>query len=620
METEKRRSKACIECRQQKLRCDASRDYTQPCSRCQQKNIECCVSKTFQRRKKQTKAQLRHENEMLRKQLVCDSSMPSQASGLSHSPAVGEEYMKGPASVEGSLPHLMDHIPHQSSHASTRLESLPLPVVHSTTTAQILGGLELEPRKIDDCFRLFFEHYAISLDLLDHRLPPNQYHRDSSFLFWAIVITGARRYLDDPTIIGQLIGRVINLALLSLSSHDSPLQTVIGLLILCNWTLPIETVVKDLSHVFGGAAMQIAIQNGLHVFGNGQDFARTCLWPNASECAFRSQLWAFCLLTCQSTSFCDGLPPSMVIESFDVDSRRKDTPNPLPSRLAFLQRLHKVQTRGLSTIVQNGLNPETASESSALCSLIDVFDFQIQEFRGDCIGELDYLNLDCARLHIRAFHFFAKPEVIDTTGLIMLFSIARSVLDRVSSLDALRDFALYTVQYVFRTVLLAAFSILKISRSHLAPCIDSNGGEKSYFSSIQIAKRRSLQIGDVDSKCCLILTQLWSSKNVFKRRDGTSDGLQLRTRSRLSMGVVFDCFWWWRAEFGGQLNPYLEDGDLEHHNEQYMSNFDYQHSAGSINHGIVSDWQWAAGMTFPIDNNIGLERHPSANGGYLLPS
>lgn len=45
--------------------------------------------------------------------------------------------------------------------------------------------------------------------------------------------------------------------------------------------------------------MQIAIQNGLHVFGNGQDFARTVLWPDESERAFRAQLWAYCLFTCQ---------------------------------------------------------------------------------------------------------------------------------------------------------------------------------------------------------------------------------------------------------------------------------------------------------------------------------
>jgi transcriptional regulatory protein LEU3 len=24
------------------------------------------------------------------------------------------------------------------------------------------------------------------------------------------------------------------------------------------------------------------------------------------------------------------------------------------------------------------------------------------------------------------------------------------------------------------------------------------------------------------------------------------------------MSVLFDCLWWWRAEFGGKCNPYIE--------------------------------------------------------------
>lgn len=141
------------------------------------------------------------------------------------------------------------------------------------------------------------------------------------------------------------------------------------------------------------------------------------------------------------------------------------------------------------------------------------------------------MYLDCARVHIRSFHFFAKPNDMNLKGLILLHAVARSVLDQVSNLDASQDFALYSVQYVFRTVLLAAFSILKISRSDASQHVD--GSDKSYFASIQFAKRRSLHSGDVDSKCSLILTQLWSSKNIFRRRDGTSDSLRLRTRSRL---------------------------------------------------------------------------------------
>jgi transcriptional regulatory protein LEU3 len=145
----------------------------------------------------------------------------------------------------------------------------------------------------------FFMNYCPFLALVDLGICPNQYHEQSKFLFWVIVITGARRYSKDPTILGLLVGRVVNLALLNLATHEHPLQTITALLILCNWTFPIDTVVKDLSHIFGGAAMQIATRNGLHIFGNGQDFARTRLWPDAGECAFRAQLWSYCLFTCQ---------------------------------------------------------------------------------------------------------------------------------------------------------------------------------------------------------------------------------------------------------------------------------------------------------------------------------
>lgn len=83
------------------------------------------------------------------------------------------------------------------------------------------------------------------------------------------------------------------------------------------------------------------------------------------------------------------------------------------------------------------------------------------------------------------------------------------------------------------------------------------------------------------------------------------------------MGVVFDCFWWWRAEFGGQINPYPDEGDVMQDDDQMISDLDY--AANSLNNGIVSDWQWAAGMIFPMDNGLDLGGGPSANGEYLLP-
>lgn len=104
--------------------------------------------------------------------------------------------------------------------------------------------------------------------------------------------------------------------------------------------------------------------------------------------------------------------------------------------------------------------------------------------------------------------------------------------------------------------LLAAFIILKISRSCLAGRVDLRAGEKAYFATILEFRESSLGNDDLCARGAMVLGQLWSSTRVFRRPDGAVDGLALRIRSRLSMGIVHDCFWWWREEFQGKANPY----------------------------------------------------------------
>ena len=109
-------------------------------------------------------------------------------------------------------------------------------------------------------------------------------------------------------------------------------------------------------------------------------------------------------------------------------------------------------------------------------------------------------------------------------------------------------------------MILAAFIILKISRSYLAGRVDLGSGEKAYFAAIVSLREFSLQNDDLYARGAMILTQLWTSSRVFRRPDGVIDALTLRIRTRLSMSVVFDCFWWWREEFQGKTSPYNDAG------------------------------------------------------------
>ena len=177
-------------------------------------------------------------------------------------------------------------------------------------------------------------------------------------------------------------------------------------------------------------------------------------------------------------------------------------------------------------------------------------------------GNITYsgnLYLNSGRLHINSFLFFTAKETqaIDHDGLVELYDIAYRVI---MGTRTAYDSKFSCPDYGHRTMLLAAFIILKISRSHLAARIDLRAGEKAYFAVILALRESSLENDDLCARGAMVLAQLWTSTRVFRRPDGIVDGLTLHIRSRLSMGIVHDCFWWWREEFQGKSNPYRDYG------------------------------------------------------------
>jgi transcriptional regulatory protein LEU3 len=100
-------------------------------------------------------------------------------------------------------------------------------------------------------------------------------------------------------------------------------------------------------------------------------------------------------------------------------------------------------------------------------------------------------------------------------------------------LDVADDFALYSTQWLQRMLILASHSILKITRSELRTHMDLEHGEKAYFKAIMFSKKRSAENNDLDSRNAIILTQLWASDSIFRKKDGILIGDRLRMRSRL---------------------------------------------------------------------------------------
>lgn len=175
----------------------------------------------------------------------------------------------------------------------------------------------------------------------------------------------------------------------------------------------------------------------------------------------------------------------------------------------------------------------------------------------------DTLQLNCARIHVMAFHFFAHPTNPgpDADGLSRFYSLCVSVIQSATSMTMTQHtaFASVSQSFIDRTITLAGFTILRLVRSPLAQHLDLAAGEQAFSQAVQFLKNVSLQQGDIGMRTALIMSELWGSDRVFRRKDGRVESLGLRLRTRLSMSVSYDMFWYWREEFGHMQNPYNGD-------------------------------------------------------------
>jgi hypothetical protein len=171
----------------------------------------------------------------------------------------------------------------------------------------------------------------------------------------------------------------------------------------------------------------------------------------------------------------------------------------------------------------------------------------------------DKFQLCCVRIHVNAFHFFANPANPDAEALSRLYSLCLSATQQATALSQTTNLVAICPSFIDRTITLTGFIILKLVRSPQAQHFDLAAGEQAYFQAVNFSKSMSLQHNDLSARAAAIMTSLWGSTRIFRRRDGRIEALGLRLRTRLSMSISFDMFWYWREEFGNMLNPYSDD-------------------------------------------------------------
>ncbi|OKL55472.1 hypothetical protein UA08_09208 [Talaromyces atroroseus] len=519
------------------------------------------------------KAELQQEVQLLRQQMAMGSRIEPILDDHHIQTNVDDRARSSVSLLSGSLPpvsEILEGSPGQStsgnSHdficstleASTGLENLS--DAGSKTAPQALNAYEVDAQKIDDCFALYFNNYARLLPILNPRLSPNTYFSRSPLLFWTIVAVGSRRYDKDPTLLTRLAPSIQNMALLSLSMREAVIEVIQSLLLLSIWPFPFNSVNKAMAHIFCGAAVNLAQQIGMHVFGIGQDFARVKLFPNEAEKAYRAQLWQHCIIINQSSSYADGFIPGVLpVQENSSDFCQIDLL--LPSELKYYKQIHEVAISATQLLQTADIAKPNKCNSGHLHSLIELSERELFRISPPPTNYSDIGNiyLSSARLHIRSFCFFCEQGPENFAPILSLYAAALETINAVVAVDGL---AIICTFYIHRMLMLAALSILKILRSDLhRSVVDAKAGENAYFSVIRFLKQMSIAHDDLSARGADILAQLWASDAIFRRPDGTRDSLSLRIRSRLAMSAVYDCYWWWREEFAGIPSPFNEDQD-----------------------------------------------------------
>ncbi|KPI45236.1 uncharacterized protein AB675_2818 [Cyphellophora attinorum] len=329
------------------------------------------------------------------------------------------------------------------------------------------------------------------------------------------------------------------------------LSAIQAYLLLCIWPIPVDTFGKEISTTLSSLMLQFSMNKGLHIRGVGQDFSRVTLNPEPSLEVLRAKLWISCLITAQRLSCAYGLPPPIIIDTFD------DQIDDLPHGLLYERKVSQLLATATVELGRMALqaSPSSASDLRSLVSVYTGQMSQLSTLEHDDMGHYHFLS---ALLQIQSFNIFIGQAQADPVALIKLYSTACSVIEKILELDDRIQLSQCASDYTGRMIYLASSIILRMYRGRLKRDIDLGRGQLAYQSAINLFRKMSIHKDDVMARSTVIITQLWNSSTIFNQPDGTSDSFSMLCRSRLTMSSVFDVWWRWREEFAGQPHPYPE--------------------------------------------------------------
>ncbi|AGO10628.1 AaceriABR174Wp [[Ashbya] aceris (nom. inval.)] len=606
MRKQNRKKFACVECRQQKSKCNAHDRAPEPCSRCAKKNVPCVLQRDFRRTYKRVR------NEVIERRFRELTSSLSNLGAeeilqrleeeqrvISNNGNFTKEKIKRLREL-GDLGLEAARAPEPPATQTELEESGPLSAEQLECTAKSLGDVRLSPEEVAHVFQEYAEKYHRFLPVVDISKGPEKIYALSPCLFWVIVLIGLRREfgtIETMRKLSKLVKAVLAEISVSPIIRNSQLETsepalnvasvysVQALLLYTYWPPLTSSLSADTSWNTIGFTMFQAIQLGLNTVQYSEGFTHA----NTELVREHTKTWLYCNVVSQTIASAFGFPAFVcfdhtVMSTFNHSISTTRTVH-ISSRLKQMAQVAHFENQLASTMHSNPLSPSGLLNKNEMLPLLRILDRQLDalemELNDSHADDCRLFSFFVSKVHLYSYYFtlagegstsqinghntsFREAELDSITkhGLLKAYNAAVALLEHTNSMwERNPSIVKYFPGVFVLSIWQSACIVAKLAQSSLCEVLDIALGEKVYQNAVSLCFNASVLKHDMAYRSSGIMRSMWlmfsdmhdnwkHQRQPAGLQSPSSFNLAINIKSRMAVSVFFDCLYVLRHKCG----------------------------------------------------------------------
>lgn len=449
-----RRKFACVECRQQKSKCDAYERAPEPCTKCAKKGVPCVLQKDFRRTYKRARneaiekrfKELTRTLTNLSSEEILQKIKEEQSTLLDGRnftkekiKQVKESHKINPQIFTAPRSSPMPPQPHSESgvhvepirdrqgwDSATRSGNSNSGMTQEQLecTPKSLGDVFMSSETISELFQEFATKYHIFLPVVDLSKGAERIYNLSPCLFWVILLIGLRRKFganETMTKLSVLVKSILAEITISPiirytpSDNDEPILNVASVfsvqafLLYTFWPPLTSSLSADTSWNTIGTAMFQAIRVGL----NCAEFSKEYATENSELINEKVRTWVSCNVVSQVIASSFGFPAYVSFDHTVMNATRVHHADHgsemIPASISHLAQIAHFENQMISTMNSNPANALGMVGSEQKQPLLNVLNQQLNQLEvnleDDNLDNIRKFLLLVAKVHLLTYYF-----------------------------------------------------------------------------------------------------------------------------------------------------------------------------------------------------------------------